>query len=229
MRSRSADWMPEKGLGNRPPVYPLVLLSILATTMLGARIHVGESTTHVYLAFNLVLAWIPYLLSLAAFTFWSPRRWILESVLGVCWLAFFPNAAYLVTDLVHLAPRGVPLWYDVLLLATFAVSGLFIAMCSLRTMQSIWDAQFGRFGGWLLTLGAIALNAVGIYLGRFERWNSWDLATRPDRVLADAMAAVDAKRFVVFSALYAAFVLVAYVAFLSASPQRTTCQETRTM
>ena len=41
-----------------------------------------------------------------------------------------------------------------------------------------------------MTVVAVALlSGFGISLGRFERWNSWDLFSRPGTLLADASTA----------------------------------------
>ena len=105
---------------------------------------------------------------------------------GFLWLAFFPNAPYIVTDFIHLRWRyPVPIWYDVFLLAIAAWTGLFLATFSLRTMQQIVKTFLGTTASWLFTALVIGLSGLGIYLGRFLRWNSWDLLIQPGKVLSD--------------------------------------------
>jgi hypothetical protein len=105
--------------------YPLALSSALACAILAARILRVESATFIFLVWNLFLAWVPYMWSLwaASIERRHPRAWWRLLLPGALWLLFFPNAPYIVTDFVHLRERPpVPLWYDLGLLAAFALA-----------------------------------------------------------------------------------------------------------
>jgi uncharacterized membrane protein len=104
-------------------------------------------------------------------------------VLGVLWLLFFPNAPYLLTDFIHLHESlTTPLWYDALMLAAFAWTGLALGFASLYVMQTIWQRAAGAVVSWLGVVGALALASFGVYLGRFLRFNSWDALVRPGQI-----------------------------------------------
>jgi uncharacterized membrane protein len=170
-------------------VLALSLASIGCAAAIGARSLYTGRVTYVFFAWNLFLAWVPLVLSLALVrrhrpgTKSDPASW----ALGVAWLAFFPNAPYLVTDLVHLRPRApVPLWLDALLVFAFGLTGLCLAFVSLRLVQGLVERRRGVVAGWLFVALVSGLTGVGIYLGRFHRWNSWDLVTRPQALLSDA-------------------------------------------
>ena len=199
--------------------YPLVLSTALAIAVIAARIWATHSMQFAFLAWNLVLAWIPYVLSLATVTL-APRvgRPVLLVPLFAAWLLFFPNAFYVVTDLVHLAPRPrVPYWYDIGLLATTAWTGCFLASTSLRAMHDVVHARLGWAAGWLFALACLWLGALGIYVGRFWRWNSWDMILRPSsRVTELASLFVHPRANLgvwAFIALFSAFSFVCYLAF----------------
>jgi uncharacterized membrane protein len=169
-------------------LYPLLLSSALAVCLLGARIWYTHRVTFFFLSWNLFLAWIPYLCSLWITSLHqrAPLRWWLLILPGIPWLLFLPNAPYIVTDFLHLQERPlVPFWFDIGLLATFAWTGCFLAFASIRAMQDVVQDFLGRWASWFFVLSTMALSGVGIYLGRFMNWNSWDLILRPRAVLSN--------------------------------------------
>ena len=203
-------------------LYPLLLSTILAGVLFAGRVFFSRSLIYGNLVWNLFLAWIPYIFSVwAALLFLhNRRRWWLLVLPGVFWLLFFPNAPYIITDFFHLIDRpSVPLWYDILLLATFAWTGLFLAIASLRTMQIIVKSYLGWFLSWIFAGIALGLGGLGIYLGRFSRWNSWDLFIQPKDILYDIairfVHPLNNLRFFGFTLLFSAFLLVCYLTFIS--------------
>jgi uncharacterized membrane protein len=169
-------------------LYPVLLSSALAALLFAGRVYLSRTIVFAFLGWNLILAWIPYLFSLWAHRLHrrDPRAWWRLLLPGMLWLAFFPNASYILTDLWHLAERPpVPFWYDAGMLAVFALSGLFLAILSLRVMQHLVRAYAGTALSWLFVAAVAGLSGLGIYLGRFLRWNSWDLVLHPRGVLAD--------------------------------------------
>ncbi len=168
--------------------YPVLLASLLCAALFAFRAYLSRTWTYYFLLWNLFLAWVPYLSSLwvAALHRRVPRRWWLLILPGTIAVAFFPNAPYIVTDFFHLAHRPpVPLWYDLGLLAMFAWTGIVLGVYALRILHGIVSDLLGRGWGWLFALGLLGLGGVGIYLGRFLRWNSWDLLLQPKAVLYD--------------------------------------------
>jgi uncharacterized membrane protein len=92
----------------------------------------------------------------------------------------------IVTDLIHLHPRPpVPIWFDMMTMVSFAGTGFLLGFTSLYVMQRIVAETFGRAASWLFVLGVLGLTGLGIYIGRFLRWSSWDLLVNPIRLAAD--------------------------------------------
>jgi uncharacterized membrane protein len=79
------------------------------------------------------------------------------------------------------------MWYDILMLATFAWTGCFLAIASLRTMQIIVKDHIGWVFSWAFAGIALGLGGLGIYLGRFSRWNSWDIFLSPNEILYEVV------------------------------------------
>jgi uncharacterized membrane protein len=204
--------------------YALAFASATALAAFAGRVHLSGTYGFRFLVWNLILAWIPYLLALWADAAYhrAPQRWSLPAALGTVWLLCFPNAPYIVTDFVHLQYlRGFVLWYDVGLLALFAWSGLFLGLASLEVMQRMVRASAGRVASWLFVLSAAALGGLGVYLGRFLRWNSWDVLVAPYDILA-SLAEVLAdprglRQATGVSGMFAALMLVSYAVFVRRS------------
>jgi len=208
-------------------LYPIILSTILVLGLYLARIYLSRSWAYQFLPWNIFLAWIPYLCSIAALVWHRryPRRRQGLVVLSLLWLIFFPNAPYLVTDLVHLDWRHpVPIWHDIVLLVAGIWTGLFLALFSLRTMQQIVADYTGRWLSWFFVAGTFGLTGLGVYLGRFGRWNSWDLLTHPADILADAFFLLSAPleniKAIGFILQLAAFLFVCYLTLTTTRPTK---------
>jgi uncharacterized membrane protein len=164
----------------------LGLASGLCVALVGVHEYETGSAQYRFLLWNLFLAWLPFAFALVLYDgYRRGRSGAVLALLGGAWLLFFPNAPYILTDFVHLDdPSGAPLWYVGGMIAGFAFTGLLLGLGSLFLVQTVAAAAFGRLCGWLLSIGAIALASVGIYLGRFVGVNSWDALVDPGRVLA---------------------------------------------
>ncbi|MET0692741.1 MAG: DUF1361 domain-containing protein [Propionibacteriaceae bacterium] len=179
-------------LRTRPGYWLIGLTVALAVLSLGAAAlfviredRVGKPA-FLFLPWNLFLAWIPFVLALGVVVIHGrggprPLLWLL----GVCWLLFLPNAPYILTDFIHLGRvGGAPLWFDAALIGTFAGAGLALGLASLLVVHHVVEARAGRVVGWVVAVGSLVLSAIGIYLGRFPRFNSWDVLTDPHGLLA---------------------------------------------
>jgi uncharacterized membrane protein len=167
----------------------LVAASALCVAMLELEIHRTHNTYFSFLSWNLFLAWVPLAAAVSAFV--SARRGFDALVLPLLgmWLLFFPNAPYMVTDLIHLrSDAPAPLWYDALMLSAFAATGLMLGFASLHLVHAIARTRRGPVFGWLVVICALGLGSFGVVLGRFARFNSWDVLSRPYRLL-DVVAA----------------------------------------
>ena len=96
------------------------------------RIWYSASLTSLFLVWNIFLAWIPYVLSRFFELYRQKQKWKQALLFGT-WLLFFPNALYIVTDLVHIDRESmVPWWYDVVLLFIASFIGIVLGFVSLR-------------------------------------------------------------------------------------------------
>lgn len=192
-------------------------LSAYAVALLAFRMEWTGKITYIFLVWNLFLAWIPFGLAqlLPVQGGQSRRAWAFMLILPA-WLLFFPNAPYILTDLVHLKARhGVPFWFDLMLIMSFAFTGLLLGWLSLSRVQSYLRLHFRPLYTWAFVGLSVFLCGFGIYLGRVLRWNSWDVLTNPKGLMKDVLAPLlypsQHLRTIAVSVLFASFLLLGYI------------------
>ena len=200
------------------PMLALAFASSASVALVAARIISTGNFRYSFLVWNLVLAWLPLAFAVLAcetFQNTSGRNWRFLSLAGA-WLIFFPNAPYILTDLIHLTTRYYGhFWVDLTLILLCALTGLVLGFVSLYLMQSVVERMLGRPASWLFVAAVAALSGFGIYLGRFMRFNSWDILFRPVKLYhgignwaADPLANLNS---LVFPVLFAAFLFITYL------------------
>jgi uncharacterized membrane protein len=170
------------------------------------------------LAWNLFLAWLPLafaLLACEAYGDPAKRKWRFWGFAGA-WLLFFPNAPYIFTDIIHLNSRTFGhFWFDLVLVLLCALTGLVLGFVSLFLMQSVIRRMLGQAVSWLFIAAVAGVSGFGIYLGRFQRFNSWDIVFKPFALSRGighwASDPLGHPGAFVFPLLFATFLFVAYV------------------
>jgi len=195
----------------------LGLSSALSVAIFLARVWYTETLVFFFLNWNLLLAWIPFVLA-ALMDALAQRRALplpLLLILFSAWLLFFPNAPYIISDLMHLAPRqGVPVWYDAMLIFAYAWNGLLVGFASLWLVQEVVTARFGGWVGWGVAMLSLLAAGFGVYLGRFQRWNSWDVVVDPLGLAREIVFGLTHPwaypKAIVVTLLFASFMAIAY-------------------
>lgn len=207
------------------PVAPLCILCLsctLSVGLVGIRVQATSKISYFLLIWNLFLACVPVLFAVLAFLArgdsLSARAMVWSSMAG--WLVFFPNAPYIITDFLHLKPRApVPLWFDTLLLFSFAWNGIMAGFISLRLMHLVVERTIGRMAGWLFVFAVCPVAAFGVFLGRFLRWNSWDVIRNPFPLLGDLLEIASSggsfKGQLALVGVITPFLFVAYLSMVS--------------
>lgn len=145
-------------------------------------------------------------------------------VVFVVWLLALPNSSYLITEL-NLNHRreneSVPLWYDIISVLSFAMSGIVNTVLAVLVAQLVLVvAVYGDNGAAVngttsvvLVVVVTALVSVGIYLGRYLRLNSWDVRS-PARMVAKVREHFDTRaawgNFALFCLTHTVFLLLVY-------------------
>jgi uncharacterized membrane protein len=164
------------------PLGALVAASCWCVVLIAVRKVEYGSAGYLGLVLNLVLAWIPLGLAVLLLAAYARRRSRFELVaIGVAWLLFLPNAPYVLTDFVHLGPEHRV--FDSLAIASFAFTSLALGFASLLLVQLVVTRAAGALFGWLTAIVSLWAASLGIYLGRVQRFSSWDVIGRPGRIV----------------------------------------------
>ena len=146
------------------------------------RVKITNSLYYGFLVWNLFLAAIPYLISqyMLARSETIKSAKVLFWVGFTAWLLFLPNSPYIITDLVHLHDSSSNLlWLDMFLVFVFALNGLLLGLLSLLDIGQLLRSRFSATLTAFIIFTVCLLSGYGIYLGRFLRFNSWDILTNP--------------------------------------------------
>jgi uncharacterized membrane protein len=144
-----------------------------------------------HLGWDLFLALIPFAIALIIFHPSRKLPKVLNWSLLLVFVAFLPNAPYVLTDVIHLIDRirvtpALPVWATSLLLVEFSLY-FFIGMQSFTVSLMLWERKLKQQHYTWLILPIewlmILLSAFGMYLGRFDHFNSWDLVTDPEKLM----------------------------------------------
>ncbi len=200
------------------PVVAMSFASVVCVAVVLGRIALTGNIRYGFLVWNLFLAWLPLVFALLAREHYREGGrpgWRFLG-LGAAWLLFFPNAPYIFTDLIHLTNRYFNhFWVDLAVVLSCAFTGLILGFVSLYIMHAVVTRMLGRVAGWGFVAAAAGLCSFGIYLGRFLRFNSWDVVAKPAQLYQGISAVATGQHThqgeVAFLVIFATFLFIAYV------------------
>lgn len=197
------------------------------TALIALRTALTGRFYYFFLVWNLFLALVPYGLSVAILTLSrgekGRRTYAAITVLALLWLVFYPNAPYLFTDFIHLVNRtwlrgrfdvfgkDTLLWFDLVLCSAFAYVGHMVGLLSIDLMLRSLHGLVSPWKARTLVGCAIVIAGLGLYVGRFVRFNSWDLFLDPVMTASGIAPHLDDPRTLLLSGVFSAFILLTYV------------------
>jgi len=205
----------------------LMLASSLAVLMILFRIVYTDSIKFLFLVWNLFLAWIPFLLSIYILKIsHSKNRHMPKNIIGILWILFFPNTFYLITDYIHINNYSYVqlqnsvyyfhydflMWFDFVLISLFAFLGYFLGVLSLYNIHKLFLPKWSRGLSWFFLLLIAFITGFGVYLGRFLRFNSWDVIINPASLIVEIIKNISLDSFV-FSVTFGGFIFISYFIF----------------
>ena len=167
----------------------LLLSSLFSIALSFFRVFYTGELMFLFLIWNLFLAFIPYVITSTCRQRikWMENNFRFSAVVLV-WLLFIPNSFYIITDLFHLQPRAeIPLWFDLALIFSFAWNGLLLGVLSVKQMEKLLQVKWPMKRSWLFVPLVMFLNSFGVYVGRYLRYNSWDVVRQPLGLVEDVV------------------------------------------
>lgn len=165
----------------------LLLTSVFGMSLFVIRWIVSSQDLFSFLPWNLMLAFIPYYITKK----WQQKpQWIESGMkfiyIFLTWLLFIPNSFYIITDLFHLQlSDGMLRWFDLVLIFSFAWSGILLGIVSVSRMTTIVLHRFAIRNELVFLLPLMGMIAWGVFIGRFMRFNSWDILANPFELIGD--------------------------------------------
>ena len=166
----------------------VALLCSVGVVLLVIRFIASDSLRYVFLIWNLLLALIVPLLAWLLVYRVQQFGWLRwqQIILTVLWFVFLPNTFYLVTDFIHVRQTyEASLVYDVTMLTSFVFSGLLLGYLSMFLVHRELVKRLSSRNAWLAIGIWFLASSFAIYLGRYTRWNSWDIFIKPAGLLFD--------------------------------------------
>ncbi len=157
----------------------LFVMTLFCFTISITRYIITDSKLFLFLNWNLFLAIIPWLISsLIIYKELNKKIYIIALIFS--WLLFSPNSPYILTDLFHLRRISkVPIWFDLAVILSFAWTGLMYGFISLMNIEILLKRYLSNKTIVAITFLFFFLASFGVYLGRYSRWNSWDIVRNP--------------------------------------------------
>jgi uncharacterized membrane protein len=171
----------------------LLALSLFAVILFCLRVAFTHTLGFYFLNWNLFLAWIPFLCSISLSLLQAKlsnkqltRYKFVIGLLLVVWFLFLPNTFYVITDFIHLRViASSTLWFDLLVILAYVIPATALGFAAVMHIDYLYLSKLKRVVKWSMLSVLFILNAFGIYLGRFLRWNSWDVLTNWQELFGD--------------------------------------------
>ncbi len=181
-----------KHTGHERDVYYFIasigLSCMVSLVLLFGRILFSDSLRYVFLIWNLVLAVIPLMLAWWLYERLKTLSWFKwqQVILTLLFIGFLPNTFYLITDFVHLRQTDeAGLYFDVVLLSSFVINGIILGLASIFLLHKQLLRRLAERNALTIVAAIFFLASFAAYLGRFTRFNSWDIILRPAGLLFD--------------------------------------------
>lgn len=183
------SWLIRLQKSQYTPLLRAVLVSnLVALTLFFIRVVGADSFRFGFLFWNLLLAAMPLLLAYLLIKNLVRQRWFSwqNLLLTFAWIGFLPNSFYIATDLIHLHLTGeINILFDVVLFMSCIFNGFVFGFMSLYLVHKQLLKRITAIRSHAAIGLVLFVCSFAIYLGRYLRWNSWDVLFHPLGLLFD--------------------------------------------
>lgn len=198
----------------------IILILIFSIILNLLRVIIWGKLSFIYILWNIFLAILPFIVSSVLLNLNNYKK-IKKSVMFLflfVWLLLIPNAPYIITDLIHIGEvRAVPVLFDSFLLFSSALVGLMFGFYSTYQIESALQFYYSRITSQRIIFIFVFIMSFGIYLGRFLRFNSWDIFTKPHLIYIGIIEIItNYSNFIeasLYTLLFSIFIIISYLSF----------------
>lgn len=160
--------------------------SAAALVLYLARYIATGSVQFSFMAWNLVLSLLALTLSAVFVNQWHEKNKYMTYFMFAVWIFLLPNTFYMLTDFIHVGESGdINMLFDIVLVGLFAMNGFMHGLLSLlivhKTLLTRYPARYVHAGIGVIILAA----SFAVDMGRYLRWNSWDVLLHPGALIFD--------------------------------------------
>ncbi len=171
----------------KTPIYFNILLvvTILNVVVLLIRNKAQATSDYDFLLWNLFLGFLPLAVAWVLDYLGSGLNKYIFYFMSFVWLIFYPNAPYMMSDVIHVEGNDLTIIYNGLIIFSLATLSLFYGFLSIKIMYRLFEEREGKKLANLSLAFALLFSCLGFYMGRILRLNSWDIFTRPWEVVKE--------------------------------------------
>lgn len=151
-----------------------------------ARYVATGSVQFSFMAWNLLLSLFALLAGVLFVTEWKQSWRPISVVLFMVWLLLLPNTFYMLTDFIHVKESGdINVLFDIALIGLFAMNGFLHGILSLLVVHKSLLQKYKSAYVHVCIAVIILASSFAVDMGRYLRWNSWDVLVNPAGILFD--------------------------------------------
>ncbi len=164
----------------------ILIASAAALLLYLARSIATGTAQFSFMAWNLVLSLVALVTAVSFVVYRQKSSKYLSWVFFVLWVFLLPNTFYMLTDFVHVRESGdINMLFDIVLVGLFAMNGFVHGLLSIFIVHKTLIKRFQKIYVHASIVIIMLSSSFAVDMGRYLRWNSWDVLINPRALLFD--------------------------------------------